>query len=126
MGILIEDMTPGLCLVVIEGEKWKQPIGPWSEQTRTMEDRSLHGFILEVIAVTPPYVLVKTLYPELLQGVEMRHKRILVDTRRYEFAVASAAVVQALMGPVARAQPSQTMNVQFVPPPAMPPESHEE
>lgn len=121
MGISIENLKPGMGLVVLRGPMVRTPIGAYGLETEFLEDRTWQGCLLIVCGVSAPYVACRVFHPGSVSqhgkkkdpghfyifGVGQQEsvpQVASIDVRRYELGVASrefmaAFVAQEMPGP---------------------------
>lgn len=92
MGIAIENVVPGMVLVLIRGPvKTVQYGGMFGSDTpcSPREDTTYNGMPLRCLAVSPPYIACQ------YHTVEGQSGKVTIDSRAVELSVASEAYLEA-------------------------------
>jgi len=111
VGIPVENITPGMGLVMLRGPMKTEPRGAYGLEVDTVEDCWLQGCLLVAVAISPPFLLCHVHKPSetaysrkstpgatfLFFGPDVSEPTtVTIDLRRYSVGVASQAFIAAM------------------------------
>ena len=74
VGIPLENIKPGMGLIVLRGPQVRSPIGAYGIETEFLEDRTWQGCLLVALSVSAPYVACRIYWPTSLAGARDKAK----------------------------------------------------